>query len=194
MPTTTDHRRITSPVKTFAVQVPAAETESATVLSPAVTATQIQASKAYARMYILNTYRWGDDQWFALEQLWTRESGWNHLAVNPSSGATGIPSVVARGQDGHGGCGLEDESPNADPLGRLYIKGRYGDPLGAWITSRGRTGTDPFHPGACLTLLGHGVTAVLCTNTGDVAGRDEPECAAGARIRGPVLSPCRCAR
>ena len=45
-------------------------------------------------MYILNTYGWGDDQWFALEQLWTRESGWNHLAVNPSSGATGIPQSL----------------------------------------------------------------------------------------------------
>ncbi|MEZ5118871.1 MAG: hypothetical protein R2686_03070 [Candidatus Nanopelagicales bacterium] len=132
VPATTYHRRVTSPVKTFAVQAPAAETESATPSFPAVTATQIEASKAYARMYILNTYGWGDDQWFALEQLWTRESGWNHLAVNPSSGATGIPQSLPGNKMAAAGADWKTNPQTQIRWGASYIKGRYGDPLGAW--------------------------------------------------------------
>lgn len=33
-------------------------------------------------------------QWTCLNQLWMRESGWNYLARNPSSGAYGIPQAL----------------------------------------------------------------------------------------------------
>lgn len=36
---------------------------------------------------------WGEDQWPCLDALWTRESGWNHNAINPRSGAGGIPQA-----------------------------------------------------------------------------------------------------
>jgi hypothetical protein len=130
VPRTDAHRRVTSPVKTFAVQQ--AETESAAVPFPSVTASQIEASKAYARVYILNTYGWGDDQWFALEKLWTRESGWNHLAVNPTSGATGIPQSLPGDKMASAGADWKTNPQTQIRWGASYIKGRYGDPLGAW--------------------------------------------------------------
>lgn len=131
VPATAYHRRAVSGVKTFAVQS-AAETESATVPFPTVTASQIEANKLYARMYILNTYGWGDDQWFALEQLWTRESGWNHLAVNPSSGATGIPQSLPGDKMASAGADWKTNPQTQIRWGASYIKGRYSDPLGAW--------------------------------------------------------------
>lgn len=129
VPATAAHSGVQSQVKTFAVQE--AKTESA-VPFPSVSISQIEASKAYARVYILNTYGWGDDQWFALEQLWTRESGWNHLAVNSSSGATGIPQSLPGAKMASAGADWRTNPQTQIRWGAGYIKGRYGDPLGAW--------------------------------------------------------------
>lgn len=129
VPATTAHSGVQSAVKTFAVQE--ARSKSATPF-PSVSTSQIEASKAYARVYILNTYGWGDDQWFALEQLWIRESGWNHLAVNPSSGATGIPQSLPGEKMASAGADWRTNPQTQIRWGAGYIKGRYGDPLGAW--------------------------------------------------------------
>ncbi|GAA1273506.1 hypothetical protein GCM10009677_28400 [Sphaerisporangium rubeum] len=75
---------------------------------------------------------WPLAQFRCLDSLWTRESGWNHRAQNPSSGAYGIPQalpgnkMVGVGQDWR-----------VNPItqirwGLKYIKGRYGNPCGAW--------------------------------------------------------------
>lgn len=37
---------------------------------------------------------WTGPQWTCLETLWTRESGWDHTARNPTSGAYGIPQSL----------------------------------------------------------------------------------------------------
>lgn len=129
VPATAAHNAVQSAVKTFAVQE--ANTESVTPF-PTVSTSQIEASKAYARVYILNTYGWGDDQWFALEQLWTRESGWNHLAVNPNSGATGIPQSLPGDKMATAGADWRTNPQTQIRWGAGYIKGRYGDALGAW--------------------------------------------------------------
>ena len=66
VPKTVTHRAVKSPVKTFAVQQPESEPDAAPPASnpgssiPSITESQIIASKAYARMYILETY--GKDQ------------------------------------------------------------------------------------------------------------------------------------
>lgn len=72
------------------------------------------------------------DQWQYLDQLWQRESGWNHLAENPSSGAYGIPQSLP-------GSKMADVAPdwrtNAETQitwGLAYIAARYGNPQGAW--------------------------------------------------------------
>ncbi len=130
VPATEDHTKARSGIKTFAVQAP--ESESTTPPFPSITGTQIAANKAYARVYILNTYGWGDDQWLCLEQLWTRESGWNHLAVNPSSGATGIPQSLPGDKMATAGADWRTNPQTQIRWGASYIKGRYGDPKGAW--------------------------------------------------------------
>jgi hypothetical protein len=52
------------------------------------------AAQAFARS-ILWAYGWGANQWPPLQALWNQESGWNAWAVNPSSGAYGIPQCYS---------------------------------------------------------------------------------------------------
>jgi len=48
----------------------------------------VGAFKAWARAQV------GARQFAALNKIWTRESGWNRYARNPSSGAYGIPQAL----------------------------------------------------------------------------------------------------
>lgn len=128
VPATADHTAAVTPVKTFAVQ----EVEEAWTPPPVISASTIEQSKAYARTYILSTYGWGDDQWLALEQLWERESGWNHLAVNKSSGATGIPQALPGDKMATAGADWLTNPQTQIRWGCGYIKGRYGTPKKAW--------------------------------------------------------------
>lgn len=98
---------------------------------------------------------WGSGiEWTCLDELWTRESGWQNTIVNRSSGAFGIAQAlghgggaatvpVARYPDGGRAYGLRvDEYPDAaanggDPgsqirWGLAYIAATYGTPCGAW--------------------------------------------------------------
>ena len=72
------------------------------------------------------------DQWQYLDALWQRESGWNHLAENASSGAYGIPQSLP-------GSKMADVAPDwrTNPetqitWGLAYIAARYDNPQGAW--------------------------------------------------------------
>lgn len=69
---------------------------------------------------------WVNDQWDSLYQLWMHESGWNPYAVNPYSGACGIPQANPCSKIG-----------SSDPAVQItwglgYIAQRYGDPDTAW--------------------------------------------------------------
>lgn len=77
-------------------------------------------------------YGWGTDQFNALVQLWTRESGWNYRAENPSSGAYGIPQSLPGSKMATEGADWRTNPETQIRWGLKYIKGRYGDPLGAW--------------------------------------------------------------
>lgn len=62
--------------------------------------------------------------WDALFDLWNYESGWDHSAVNSSSGVCGIPQSAT---------GCFGYSPSAQiAWGLNYIKVRYGTPANAW--------------------------------------------------------------
>lgn len=84
---------------------------------------------------------WGPDQWPALKALWTQESGWNANAVNPTSGAAGIPQAL-----GHGTVFPLGQARPQIAWGLNYIKGRYGSPDAAeahersfnWYSGGGR--------------------------------------------------------
>jgi cell wall-associated NlpC family hydrolase len=69
-------------------------------------------------------YGWTGPEYDALNSLWTKESGWNPDAVNPSSGAAGIPQDISGNMHG-GGVGQI-------AWGLAYIATRYGDPIAAW--------------------------------------------------------------
>jgi len=68
---------------------------------------------------------WTGIEWDSLYLLWMRESGWNPMAVNRSSGACGIPQALP--------C---SKIPDKSTVGQInwgldYIQRRYGTPLNA---------------------------------------------------------------
>lgn len=68
-------------------------------------------------------------QWSDLVALWNQESGWNDKAVNPSSGATGIPQLLPSAHAVPPGW----SSPSVQiGWGLSYIAARYGSPAAAW--------------------------------------------------------------
>jgi hypothetical protein len=78
------------------------------------------------------TLGWTGPEWNALNSLWTRESGWNYRATNPSSGAYGIPQSLPASKMASAGSDWLTNPATQIKWGLGYIGGRYGDPLAAW--------------------------------------------------------------
>ncbi|TYL55340.1 transglycosylase SLT domain-containing protein [Nocardioides sp. BGMRC 2183] len=74
-------------------------------------------------------------QWAYLDALWHRESGWNHLAENPSSGAYGIPQSLPATKMAVVGPDWKTNPETQIRWGLAYIAARYGNPQGAWAHS-----------------------------------------------------------
>lgn len=74
---------------------------------------------------------WPASQWPYLRALWEQESGWNANAVNPTSGAYGIPQSL-----GHGHPYDLGDAPAQIAWGLNYIRGRYGSPAAAEVHER----------------------------------------------------------
>lgn len=74
-------------------------------------------------------------QWKYLDALWHRESGWNHLAENPSSGAYGIPQSLPATKMAVVGRDWRTNPETQIRWGLAYIAARYGSPEGAWAHS-----------------------------------------------------------
>ncbi|MEO3791506.1 lytic transglycosylase domain-containing protein [Nonomuraea sp. B10E15] len=75
---------------------------------------------------------WDLKQFRCLDNLWTRESNWNHRARNRSSGAYGIPQALPAGKMRGAGHDWRSNPETQIRWGLAYIKGRYGRPCGAW--------------------------------------------------------------
>lgn len=75
---------------------------------------------------------WPLREFRCLDHLWTRESNWNHRAVNRSSGAYGIPQALPAGKMRGAGRDWRHNPKTQIRWGLAYIKGRYGKPCGAW--------------------------------------------------------------
>lgn len=108
-------------------------------VAPAATALNLTpGSNRYLGRQLAAQRGWTGEQWYALERLFTRESGWNHLAANPVSTARGIPQKM---MSIHYGANWRT-SPGAaawlnDPAAQInwgldYIARRYTNPVGAW--------------------------------------------------------------
>lgn len=75
------------------------------------------------------------EQWAYLDALWHRESGWNHLAENPSSGAYGIPQSLPAEKMAVVGPDWRTNPETQIQWGLAYIAARYGSPQQAWAHS-----------------------------------------------------------
>lgn len=92
-------------------------------------------AQATAKALMASQYGWGTDQYSCLVSLWTKESGWNYKAYNPS-GATGIPQALPGSKMA---TVASDWSTNATTQviwGLRYISGSYGTPCAAWSHSQ----------------------------------------------------------
>jgi hypothetical protein len=79
---------------------------------------------------------WSRGQFRCLDNLWTRESNWNHRATNRSSGAYGIPQALPAWKMRGAGRDWRFNPKTQIRWGLKYIRGRYGSPCGAWAHSR----------------------------------------------------------
>ncbi|HEU0192632.1 MAG TPA: hypothetical protein VH912_21180 [Streptosporangiaceae bacterium] len=75
---------------------------------------------------------WTGAQWQCLDQLWQHESGWNHRALNQSSGAYGITQALPPGKMAAFGADWRTNPVPQIRWGLSYIGQRYGSPCGAW--------------------------------------------------------------
>ena len=90
--------------------------------------------QAMARILLAD--RGWSGQFGCLDSLWTRESGWNYRAANPSSGAFGIPQALPGGKMASAGPDWRTNPVTQMKWGLDYIAGRYGSPCGAWSHSQ----------------------------------------------------------
>jgi len=81
---------------------------------------------------LLAEFGYGVDQMASLDALWTRESGWNHLAQNPSTGAYGIPQALPGEKMASAGDDWRTNPATQIRWGLSYIQQRYGSPDAAW--------------------------------------------------------------
>lgn len=91
-------------------------------------------ARTYARGAI-GGYGWGDDQFSCLVSLWNRESGWRADALNPWSGAYGIPQALPGEKMASAGPDWRTNAATQIAWGLSYISSRYGSPCGAWAHS-----------------------------------------------------------
>lgn len=73
-----------------------------------------------------------DKEFGCLVTMWTKESGWNLHAENPSSGAYGIPQSLPGSKMASVGPDWKTNASTQIKWGLQYIKGRYQTPCGAW--------------------------------------------------------------
>ncbi|MFG1682974.1 lytic transglycosylase domain-containing protein [Nonomuraea sp. NPDC049269] len=94
-------------------------------------ATRKTSSKGFALHQVVQR-AWSYQEFRCLDNLWTRESNWNHRAYNSSSGAYGIPQALPGGKMRGAGPDWKSNPETQIRWGLAYIKGRYGRPCGAW--------------------------------------------------------------
>jgi hypothetical protein len=71
-------------------------------------------------------------QFSCLDALWTRESGWNLYATNPTSGAYGIPQSLPAVKMASAGPNWRTDATTQIRWGVSYIESVYGSPCAAW--------------------------------------------------------------
>ena len=86
------------------------------------------SNEALANSMAASGYGWTGGQTTCLDELWTRESGFDAYAANPTSDARGIAQNI-------NGWSADYQPGNASQQiawGLSYVAGRYGSPCAAW--------------------------------------------------------------
>ena len=81
---------------------------------------------------LLGEFGFSQSEFGCLDSLWTRESGWNVSADNPSSSAYGIPQALPGEKMSSAGSDWATNPATQIRWGLGYIQDRYGSPCGAW--------------------------------------------------------------
>ena len=113
---------------------PAKEEALAATDAPAMTASENLADSDPREIgrSLLGEFGFSSDQFGCLDSLWTKESGWNIYADNPSSSAYGIPQSLPGSKMASAGADWADNPVTQIRWGLGYIQDRYGSPCGAW--------------------------------------------------------------
>ena len=80
---------------------------------------------------MLPSFGFSQDQFSCLNNIWTRESGWNYQAEN-ASGAYGIPQALPGSKMASAGADWQTDPTTQIRWGLGYIKSTYGTPCDAW--------------------------------------------------------------
>lgn len=78
---------------------------------------------------------WSSEQMECLDSLWTKESGWQWDADNPTSSAYGIPQSLPGSKMASAGADWETNPATQISWGLGYIEDVYGTPCSAWSHS-----------------------------------------------------------
>jgi hypothetical protein len=82
---------------------------------------------------LASAYGWGAGaQWTCLDELWTRESGWQMVWNYQGSGAYGIPQALPASKMAAAGPDYMTNPATQIGWGLGYIRDTYGDPCTAW--------------------------------------------------------------
>jgi hypothetical protein len=120
-----------SPALTAAATRPAAQLVSA-VTPAARQAVSLTPRQIARRMF--GAFHWRPRRQFRyLNMLWDVESGWRVNAVNPWSGACGIPQAVPCDKMASAGADFRTDARVQILWGLRYIAASYGKPRIAWI-------------------------------------------------------------
>ena len=84
---------------------------------------------------MLAEFGFSSSEFTCLDSLWTRESGWDTHAANPTSSAYGIPQALPGSKMASAGPDWANNAETQIRWGLGYIKSRYGTPCGAWSHS-----------------------------------------------------------
>ncbi|MGN6406731.1 MAG: phospholipase, partial [Curtobacterium sp.] len=99
-------------------------------------ANTVEGAKATASSLASSKYGWGSDQFQCLDNLWTKESGWNYQAVNANGGATGIPQALPGSKMATIAADWRTNATTQITWGLQYISDAYGTPCAAWSHSQ----------------------------------------------------------
>jgi hypothetical protein len=85
---------------------------------------------------MLPEFGFSADQFSCLDSLWTKESGWNPAADNPTSSAFGIPQALPGSKMASAGPDWATNPATQIRWGLGYIAEVYGSPCSAWAHSQ----------------------------------------------------------